>query len=234
MRAKKHVETMTAEVSARDAQKPSSPPKAQVINIRPPNLKVMPVEITGTAPYVQHKFSAKARQTIIATQEAGSQARKDKKREPKDFDAVYRGAMHLSEEGWHGIPAPAFRAACISACRIIGFKMTHAKLAIFVHADGYDAEDGTPLVRITKGEPQPHIAPARNDNGSIDIRARPLWQPGWAAIVRVEFDADVFSAEEVANLLDRAGRQVGIGEGRPDSRNSAGCGWGTFRVKGDK
>jgi len=34
----------------------------------------------------------------------------------------------------------------------------------------------------------------------------------------------------VTNLLARMGMQVGIGAGRPDSTDSAGMGWGTFRI----
>ena len=37
--------------------------------------------------------------------------------------------------------------------------------------------------------------------------------------------------QDVTNLLMRVGQQVGIGEGRPDSKNSAGMGWGTFNVE---
>jgi hypothetical protein len=33
------------------------------------------------------------------------------------------------------------------------------------------------------------------------------------------------------NLFLRAGLQVGIGEGRPNSPNSFGLGWGRFEVK---
>lgn len=195
--------------------------------IAPPKFETAIIKIRGTAPYVQHKFSQKAIEQIRATQEAGQQARKGRKREPKDFDEVYRRAMHVSKEGWPGMPASAFRNAMISACRIVGFKMTLAKLSLFVEADGYDP-DGTPLIRII-GEPRQHIAAARNDNGSIDLRARPMWEE-WAAHVRVRWDAEQFSATDVANLMARVGMQVGIGEGRHDSRNSPGMGWGTFEV----
>ena len=52
----------------------------------------------------------------------------------------------------------------------------------------------------------------------------------WSATVRVKFDADMFSLSDVINLFMRAGQQVGIGEGRPDSKKSHGMGWGTFHV----
>jgi len=202
----------------------------QTITIAPPRFGVAAFRIIGTSPYVQNKFSAKARQMMRETQEAGSTSRKGKKREPKDFKAAYEGAMHRSKEGWHGIPAPAFRCAMISACRMADFKMTHAKLSLFVEADGFDADDGTPLVRITRGKPEYAEHAVRNESGVCDLRPRPLWREGWEAVVRVRYDQDRFTVTDVANLLLRAGMQVGIGEGRPDSRKSAGMGWGLFTV----
>lgn len=211
---------------------PAAAPTTKKVEISAPKFEIVELPIRGTAPLVMNKFSNKAIQQIIATQEGGSQSLGKKKREPKDFEAAYRGAMHISREGWHGIPAGAFRNAAISACRTVGYKMTHAKLAFFVLADGYEADDGTPLVRIV-GEPKKHVGPARNDNGSIDIRARPMWDE-WTAVVRIRFDADMFSATDVANLIMRIGMQVGLCEGRPDSKNSGGVGWGTFELVQEK
>ena len=200
----------------------------QVVTIKPPNLLSCTFRIVGTAPYVQNKFSAKAREQIRATQEAGSQARGKKKRDPKDFHAVYEGAKHYSEEGWVGIPAPSFRCAMISACRLVGFQMVKAKLSVFVIADGIDKDDGTPLVKIF-GNVEPHEGYVRNETGVVDLRNRPMWRR-WYSDVTVRWDGDQFSSEDLINLLNRAGMQVGIGEGRPDSKKSAGCGWGTFEV----
>jgi hypothetical protein len=202
----------------------------EALTIAPPKFSVAEFRIVGVAPYVQNKFSAKARGTIRAAQEAGSTGKKGTKKEPKNFMAAYEGAMHRSADGWCGIPAPAFRNACVSACRMCGFKMTHAKLSVFVEPDGFDADDGTPLVRITKGEPQYSEMAVRNESGVCDLRPRPMWREGWEAVVRVRFDADQFTLEDVANLMLRAGLQVGVGEGRPDSRNSCGMGWGLFRL----
>ena len=202
------------------------------LTIAPPNFKVAEFRIRGTAAYVQNKFSAKAKATMKAAQEAGQAGRKGKAKEAKDFDAAYQGAMHVSDEGWHGIPAPAFRNAMISACRMTGYAMTRAKLSVFVMADGTDADDATPLVKITKGKPEYSELPVRNESGVCDLRPRPLWRPGWEATVRVRFDADQFTLEDVGNLIVRAGIQVGIGEGRPDSKRSNGVDWGTYTVLG--
>lgn len=203
---------------------------AKNLTIKAPNFQRVGILITGTSPYVQNKFSAKAREQMKQKQMAGSTANKSRQREAKDFQECYEQAKHKSHDGWYGIPAPAFRNAMISACRTVGFKMTLAKLSVFVEADGFDKDDGTPLVKITKGEPYYFESLVKNETGVADIRPRPMWDAGWQARVVVRFDADQFTIEDVANLMLRVGQQVGIGEGRADSSNSAGMGWGEFTV----
>lgn len=200
------------------------------VMISAPNFQTAIFNIRGIAPYVQNKFSQKAREMMRQTQEAGSTGKKGKKKEGKNFQEAYELATHRASEGWCGIPAPAIRAAMISACRTVGFKMTLAKLSVFIEADGFDADDQTPLVKITKGEPQYFESLVRLATGVADIRPRPMWQPGWEAKIRIRFDADQFTLTDVTNLLMRVGLQVGIGEGRPDSKQSTGMGWGMFEV----
>lgn len=197
------------------------------IQIKAPNLITATFRIIGTAPLVQARFAEKGK--IMMAQQAGQQARSKKKREPKDFDALCDASVHYSKEGWAGFSASAIRCASISACRLVGFKMTLAKLSIFVEADGFDREDGTPLVRIIGGDYRSVTHHVRNATGVVDIRSRPMWDE-WEADVRIRFDADQFSLTDITNLLSRVGAQVGIGEGRPDSKSSAGMGWGMFRL----
>ena len=140
-------------------------------------------------------------------------------------------ALHISTEGWHGFNATGLKLALVSACRTVGYKMTLAKLGIFVQADGSDAITGVPLIRIQSPKPyEENISPARNANGGFDLRARPMWRV-WSMDVRIAYDADMFTLSDIANLLLRAGLQVGIGEGRADSKSSCGTGWGSFTVE---
>ncbi len=194
------------------------------------NLMRATFRIKGTAPYVQCNFSQKAREKMMSDMATPKSQKKAKtERPPRDYDADFRGAQHVSTAGWNGIPCPAFRAAMIDACRTVGLVMTKAKMSVFVIPDGFDAVDGTPLVKIVGDAPERMESMVRNDNGSADIRIRPMWRE-WEANVTVEWDEDMISAGSVVNLLDRAGRQVGVGEGRPFSKNSVGQGWGTFTV----
>ncbi len=203
-------------------------PEKVTLEVAPPKFEIAEFEVVGSTPYVQHKFSSKGRKKMRDQQELGSQGKKGKKRDPRNFQADYEEAQYKFEDGGHGIPAAAFRAAMISACRLVGVKMTLTKMAIFVLPDGYDKDDHLALIRITKGKPQYREDVVRNQTGVCDIRARPMWAEGWKAKVRIRFDSDLFKVQDVANLLMRAGMQVGIGEGRPDSKESAGMGWGLF------
>lgn len=203
--------------------------KSGPITISAPNIQTVIIPIRGVAPLVINKFSAKAKALMMETQEAGQAAKSKKKREPKDFEQLGNDARHISTEGWDGIHAAAFRNAAIDACRAAGFVMTKAKLAIFVKADGFDVDDHTPLVRITEGAPEIVVSPCRNATGVVDLRPRPTYWP-WAAHVTVQHDADMLSRTDVLNLFQRIGAQVGIGEGRPFSKQSAGQGNGLFEL----
>jgi len=204
------------------------------LTIPPPNMPTATFALRSTTPLVQNRFGAKAIQQMKDDQELGGAEKKKRGKkihDPKDFDECYRDAMHVSTDGWHGIPAPAFRTAMVTACKTVGFVMELAKLSVFIEADGVGT-DGTPLVRITKGKPVMDISPVRLGNGpaaKTDLRARPMFN-AWEAKVKIRWDADQLTLADIANLLSRVGLQVGLGEGRPASKNSAGLGYGLFDV----
>ena len=203
----------------------------QHLTITAPNFQTAVFQIKGNAPYVQLAFGEKARNEMREKQAAGSTASKGKKRAAKDFDQCFVEAQHRSKDGWCGIPAGAVRNALVAACSIVGFHMTKGKKSIFVEADGFDVREGTPLIKLN-GEPRHVEHSVRNASGVADIRVRAMFDEGWTAKLTITFDADIFTTGDIANLLLRAGLQVGIGEGRPSSKNSCGMGWGTFTVEG--
>lgn len=200
-----------------------------VVEIKPPNFKEIKFHIVGTAPLLVNRFPAKAKQEIREKQEAGSTAATRKRpRAPKDFDALYEDAFYQSKQGWYGIHAASLRNAMIACCRLTDIEMTIAKLCLFIRADGFDAKDGTPLVRLW-GEPTRDERMAQPAYGGPDIRVRARFDE-WSMTVRVRYDADRFSAESVTALLMRAGMQCGLADGRPFSKKSNGIGMGTFEI----
>jgi hypothetical protein len=205
----------------------------RVVTIKPPNFYTAVFLIRGTAPLVIHRFSAKLKQQMKSKMEEGKSASSKRTREAKSTDDSFQEARYISKQGWDGFHAAAIRNAAISACRLVGFKMTLAKLSIFVEADGVDAvEPQIPLVRIY-AEPVKQEDMARVETGPPYVTVRAAYHD-WTAKVKIRFDADQFSLEDITNLLARVGSQVGIGEGRPDSPDSAGMGWGLFEVEKQK
>lgn len=202
----------------------------EVVTIKPPNIQGIKISIVGTSPLCINRFGNKAKEEIMEKQQSAKA--KSQKKEPKDFEASFQEARHISEEGWDGIHAAAFRNAAISACRISGYAMTRAKLSIFIEPDGFDKIDGSPLVRIKSKPPEnwtSHVRLGSGQSSTIDIHARPLYRE-WAVDVMVRYDADQFMASDIVNLFHRVGVQVGIGEGRPDSKSSNGLGYGLFEI----
>lgn len=225
---------MAAEKKKREAAGNGNGEKVEHITIPPPNMQTASFNIRASVAMLQNRFGNKAIQQMREDQELGGAEKKKrgkKVHDPKDFEECFKDATHVSTEGWYGIPAPAFRTAMITACKTVGFVMELAKLSIFIEADGMGT-DGTPLVKITKGKPEMNVMPVRIGKGAsatTDLRARPIYKY-WEAKVRIRWDADQFTLSDVANLLARVGLQVGLGEGRPASKNSAGLGYGLFDV----
>jgi hypothetical protein len=201
-----------------------------VVTIKPPNFGLATFAITGIAPLVIHRFSSKTKEQMKQKMETGKAAGNKRNREAKATDDLYHEARYISADGWDGFHAASIRAAMISACRLVGFKMTLAKLSVFVEADGVDAQEPQiPLIRII-GQPTKQEDMARVETGQPYVTVRAAYH-GWKAKLRIRFDADQFTLQDVTNLVSRVGLQVGIGEGRPDSKNSAGMGWGLFTIE---
>lgn len=206
-------------------------PRENIV-IKAPNFQYAQFRIKGIAPLVIHRFSAKTKNEMKLKMEMGKVSGSKKNREPKNTEDSYNESRYIAKEGWDGFHAGAVRAAMISACRLVNFKMTLAKLSIFVEADGWDkTEPQIPLIRI-EGKPVKQEDMARVETGQPYVTIRAAYH-NWKAKIKIRWDADQFSIKDISNLLSRVGLQVGIGEGRPDSKNSAGMGWGLFVLEGN-
>jgi len=207
--------------------------KSTTVTIKPPSFGHAEFTISGMEdiPLVVHRFSAKTKGEMKAKMEQGKSAGSRKNREAKDTDVTYDEARYKNKDGWDGFNAACIRNAMISACRLVGYKMTLAKMSIFVEADGRDyVEPQIPLFRIY-GDPVKQEDMARVETGQPYVTVRAAYF-NWKAKIRIRWDQDQFTLMDITNLLMRVGMQVGIGEGRPDSKNSAGMGWGLFQIEG--
>ena len=203
--------------------------KESSIVVSPPNMKYAEFKIVGTGPLVIGRMTPESIADIKEKDENGKSARNKKIIKPRDFDKECNAARYIDQKGWDGFNANAIRSGMISACRLIGFKMTIAKLAVFVIADGWDMiVPQIPLIKIY-GKYTSQIDTVFTDNGAV-LKARASYHD-WQSNVKIRWDADQFRIDDIYNLLSRVGLQVGIGVGRNDSKKSPGLGWGTFTIE---
>lgn len=175
------------------------------VAIELPKLNTQTVEITliGDSPLISHAWSKKAKEEMLAKQMKKAKAGKEAKDPEKDFqESLY----HLPEGGY-GFPAVAFKAAAVTACTSVG-SITKVAARQAFHVEGE-------MVRIYGSEPRKREDMVRIGMGTADIRYRGEFWPWWV-VLEVRHNANVLSAEQIANLFSTAGFGVGVGEWRPE------------------
>jgi hypothetical protein len=178
------------------------------------------IPIQGITPVIPHRFSEKAR-AMLRDAQMGSRLRAP--REPKDPEAEAEAALYRLPDGRPGMPATAFRAACVEACQFYrGIFKKHAKCALFVIGEG--EEQLVPLrgtLRLREDTP-------RNATGVVDLRYR-YEVADWSADITIVYVTSVIDAMSVMWLLDAAGA-VGVGDWRPSSPKSHTGIYGQWKV----
>lgn len=219
------MKTKTKEINRIESQFNNS---IREVQIKAPNFQTAVFDIKGTAPLVIKRFSDK--QGFIDTYTNGKKKGASKKvHAAVNLDDVFNRSRYISKEGWDGFHASSIRCGMIRVCSLVDFKMTLAKMSVFVKADGVDkVENQIPLVRIY-GEAIRQDDVGRLPNGASCLITRAAYHD-WSAKLNIRWDADQFSLSDITHLLMRVGIQCGIGEGRPFSKESAGMGWGTFEI----
>ena len=178
------------------------------------------IHIQGITPIIPHRWSEKALK-LMRDKQFGEQVRA--KRTPKNPQEEADGATYWLESGEPGMPATAFKAASVEACRFFdGVSMVETRRMLFVVGEGPDQ-----LVAI-KGDCTLREDTPRNSGGTADLRYRYQYFP-WSALLVVRFLPSQITPESVLALVDAGGR-CGVGDWRPGSPKSNTGTYGTYRV----
>ena len=175
------------------------------------------IVIESISAMVQHKWSEKAMRQM---REKG-EGRKTRTREPRNPEEEARNATYFDENGKYCIPLLAVKSAIISAAhKDIGIEKTLVRKALFIKGDSQM------MIPIKCEKPTVREDCVTVGMGSADLRYRPQFDK-WEATLDIEFDADLLQAQDIINLIDRAGFGIGICEMRPEKGKDL----GRFRVK---
>jgi hypothetical protein len=184
-------------------------------------------DVRGLTPLIPHRWSEKAKRMMREKQTSpgGVRARKEAKDPDQDaMDSCYwLPPLEGSENARPGMPATAFKAAMVGACRLFeGISMTQAKSLFYVVGEGDEQ-----LVPI-EGEARVREDTPRNQTGVADLRYRMQFYP-WSTTLVVRFTKVAIDADSIAALLDAGGRG-GVGDWRPSSPKSHTGTFGQFEV----
>lgn len=191
------------------------------IQINPINIQSMSVTIVGQTPLIFNKFSEKAKQMI--KDKVTKETKANIKKEPKNPQQLYEDSFYYTKDGEVAFPALNIKQAIVSAARNVdGLPMTLLRGGVFVYGD----QDGMIKVDYEKKEMREDMVRVGTFKDAADIRFRGQ-VTGWSMTFMIKFNADLFTAGQVINLLNIAGFSGGIGEWRPEKNGD----FGTFSVK---
>lgn len=192
--------------------------KQAVVAVEVPKIKlgILEVTVVGDSSLICHNWDEKTKREMLDKQMKKAKAKK----EAKDPEAQFKASLYPHPEGGYGFPAVGFKAASVSACRFSdGVKMTEARGAFHVMGEIVKIE-GTPTMREDM---------VRVGMGVADIRYRGEFKK-WKATLRIRYNENSLSPEQIINLLNTAGFGVGVGEWRPEKNGS----YGMFHVATSK
>lgn len=185
------------------------------IELPPLNIQTMDVTLIGDSPLICHAWSTKAKRQMLDKQMKKAKPAKA----AKDPEADFKESLYPLDGGGYGFPVIAFKNAAVTACTsVAGITKVAARQAFRVGG----TLDGSELVRIEGGAPEPREDMVRIGMGTADIRYRGQFIHWWC-VVRVRFNANLLSAEQIINLFNTAGFGVGVGEWRMERDGQAGC-----------
>jgi hypothetical protein len=175
-----------------------------------PVLEINRIEFTliGDSPLICHRWSDKAKKAMLDKQMKRAQTAREAKNPEEDYAAT----LYKDEAGDLAFPAVAFKSAAVDACSHVA-EITKVQARGAFHIIGE-------WVKIS-GKPSPREDMVRVGMGTADIRYRAEFKK-WSVKLKLRYNSNVLSAEQIINLFNTAGFAIGVGNWRPEKNGSFG------------
>ena len=179
------------------------------------------VTLIGETGMFHERMSAKAkRQLMLGGRKKTAAEKLEIKHDPY---AEFTESMYLDKDAHEHshvfFPAMGFKAAMADAAKYVpGITMTDAKRLLYFPTEMVPIF-GIPTLRMD-------VVRSADMNRTPDVRTRAYF-PEWGTQFEIEFTSPQLTQESVVNMLENAGRTVGVGGFRQGKGKG---GYGTFRV----
>ena len=221
--------------------------KAQVIDIRPMNIKTIDFTIVGTSPLIVHSWDDKAKQEMLDKQrgkkvtakhaikipyndyknsmywltEKPADASSDEEAEENVETAIANGAKF-------GFKCDGIKASIVSGAKRGGLSVVMTELKGSMFIEGATSASTIDLAEIV-GAPtmREDMVRVGGMSKSADIRYRAEFTE-WEIPLKLRYISDgKYSVEQILNMVDYGGFCTGIGEWRPEKGGQ----FGMYRLK---
>lgn len=191
------------------------------IVIPPMNIQSLELVVVGDSELIIHKWSEKAKKAMLDKQMHNAVPAKAAKNPEQDFfDSLYwltkkpaKPKMADLAKAKFGFPAVGFKAAAVNACSFVeGVTKVVARGMMHINQEFIEIESDAPRMREDM---------VRVGMGTADLRYRGGFEK-WRATLPISYNANVISAEQIANLFELAGFAIGVGEWRPPKNGDFG------------
>ncbi|MDE0078579.1 MAG: hypothetical protein OXO50_13740 [Caldilineaceae bacterium] len=178
------------------------------------------ITVSGVSPIIHHNGAAGLdTRSAVSREIATIAAKRGGNRTEPDDDRLRvleaQRALWLDESGAPAIPATAIRAAIEAGARKRKQgPQVRGGLMVLSTAFTYDTEKyGTGVEEL--GRTTQYTVPVVVKNSRI-LRTRAKFDPPWSCTFVVDVDDELIDQSQLLEWLDIAGRQIGLGDWRPE------------------
>lgn len=204
----------------------------EIIQIRPLDIREVPIRIVGDSPLIVHAWSEKAKRQMLEAQTKATKTKAKELRNPVDdfIQSLYwldGKPEESTEEAFEkaikngakfGFPVTAVKQSANSAA----YRMNWVKNQMGLRGAYFLKAEYGEMAEIKGSTPKMREDMVRIGMGSADLRYRGEFET-WFMDMILEYNASGdFTLEQIMNCINAGGYTCGLGEWRPEKDGSFG------------
>ena len=214
------------------------------VEIRPLDIRRVPIRIIGDSPLIVHAWSEKAKRMMLETQQKATKTKAKEVRRPfqdfvdsmywlsekpvgetdEELEKAFVKAVESDNARW-GFPVTAVKQAANSAAYRLGWVKNQMELRGSYFLETPDGD----YFEIKGSIPEMREDMVRIGGGSADLRYRAEYSEWYADLILVYNASANMTLDQIVNCIQAGGFACGVGEWRPEKDGS----FGTFHVASD-
>jgi len=193
----------------------------KVVNFKPPQFKIVKIQIEGITPLLMNRQSERIKEMLRRYQfDDFKKQGKDKNKDLKKIteEDLIKEKIHYDDDGNVCFPVMGFKEGMINVAPKIGIYANNLNsIQIF---------GNLVPIKFKKMKINRVMGRTSGRNKTPQEIIRPEFTE-WSCELTIRFNSELLNEEQLVNLINWAGSEVGLGDWRPETRGS----YGIYKVK---